>query len=179
MPARAWAPSPPAPRAPRPTASPVPPGLESALPDGIACLTVDPLGVAAGPEADGPAPAPDDLAYVIFTSGSTGRPKGAMLAHRGVANRLVWMQKQYGLQPTDRVLQKTPYTFDVSVWEFLWPLIAGAHLVLAAPGAHRDAAALTETIATQRIGTLHFVPSMLAAWLEQPGLARCAALRQV
>ena len=67
-------------------------GLESALPDGIACLTVDPLGMAAGPEADGPAPAPDDLAYVIFTSGSTGRPKGAMLAHRGVANRLVWMR---------------------------------------------------------------------------------------
>ena len=68
----------------------------------------------------------EDLAYVIYTSGSTGRPKGAMNAHRGIVNRLLWMQEAYGLGADDPVLQKTPFSFDVSVWEFFWPLLAGA-----------------------------------------------------
>ena len=76
----------------------------------------------------------DDPAYVIFTSGSTGRPKGAINSHRGIVNRLLWMQREYGLTPEDRVLQKTPYSFDVSVWEFFWPLMSGATLVVAKPG---------------------------------------------
>ena len=80
----------------------------------------------------------DDLAYVIYTSGSTGRPKGAMNTHRAIVNRLVWMQEAFGLTAADRVLQKTPFSFDVSVWEFFWPLLFGAELVIAEPGGHRD-----------------------------------------
>src|SRR6185295_17154034 len=79
------------------------------------------------------------LAYIIYTSGSTGRPKGAMNTHAGITNRLLWMQDAYHLTPADRVLQKTPYSFDVSVWEFFWPLLAGACLVVARPGGHQDA----------------------------------------
>jgi acyl-coenzyme A synthetase/AMP-(fatty) acid ligase len=88
---------------------------------------------------------PSDLAYVIYTSGSTGRPKGTMNSHRGIVNRLLWMQAQYGLTPADRVLQKTPFSFDVSVWEFFWPLMTGARLVMARPGGHQDPAYLVET----------------------------------
>ena len=80
----------------------------------------------------------DNLAYVIYTSGSTGRPKGAMNTHKGLSNRLLWMQDTYGLTDQDRVLQKTPFSFDVSGWEFFWPLMAGARLVIARPGGHRD-----------------------------------------
>jgi amino acid adenylation domain-containing protein/non-ribosomal peptide synthase protein (TIGR01720 family) len=122
----------------------------------------------------------ENLAYVIFTSGSTGRPKGAMNTHRGIVNRLLWMQDEYGLTPADRVLQKTPFSFDVSVWEFFWPLLAGAQLVLARPGGHRDTEYLVQTIVNQRITTLHFVPSMLQAFLEDPGVENCASvLRRV
>jgi len=129
--------------------------------------------------------ADDDLAYVIFTSGSTGRPKGAMNTHRAIRNRLLWMQAAYGLTPADRVLQKTPYTFDVSVWELFWPLLAGARLVMAEPGAHGDPAYLARTIEEEGITTLHFVPSMLAAFLAEigegpaPADRRCASLRRV
>ncbi|MFV5997267.1 amino acid adenylation domain-containing protein [Streptomyces sp. NPDC056231] len=115
---------------------------------------------------------PDTLAYVIYTSGSTGRPKGAMLSHRGICNRLHWMQDAYGLREHDRVLQKTPYSFDVSVWEFFWPLITGAHLHLARPEGHRDPAYLTELVEQQGIGVLHFVPSMLQAFLQQQTVTR-------
>ena len=89
---------------------------------------------------------PEHLAYMIYTSGSTGQPKGAANTHHGLHNRLGWMQDAYGLTHDDVVLQKTPFSFDVSVWEFFWPLITGARLVLAAPGAHRDPAQLVETI---------------------------------
>ncbi len=119
------------------------------------------------------------LAYIIYTSGSTGRPKGVMNTHRGIRNRLLWMQDRYKLDATDRVLQKTPYSFDVSVWEFFWPLLAGARLVIAPPEVHRDSAALAALIAEQKITTLHFVPSMLNVFLEEPELARCRSLRQV
>ena len=83
---------------------------------------------------------------MIFTSGSTGRPKGAMNEHRGICNRLLWMQEEYGLTADDRILQKTPFSFDVSVWEFFWPLLTGARLVIARPEGHRDSAYLVELI---------------------------------
>jgi amino acid adenylation domain-containing protein/non-ribosomal peptide synthase protein (TIGR01720 family) len=112
--------------------------------------------------------APEHPAYLIYTSGSTGRPKGVVIEHRGIVNRLRWMQETYRLDATDRVLQKTPATFDVSVWEFFWPLVTGATLVLARPGGHRDPAYLVELIDTERVTTLHFVPSMLRAFLTEP-----------
>ncbi|GGP64445.1 non-ribosomal peptide synthetase [Saccharothrix coeruleofusca] len=114
------------------------------------------------------APRPDDPAYLIYTSGSTGRPKGVVVTHRAIVNRLAWMQHRYGLAADDRVLQKTPSSFDVSVWEFFWPLCQGAAVVLARPDGHRDPAYLAELVRAQRITTLHFVPSMLAAFLGVP-----------
>ncbi|WP_415835337.1 amino acid adenylation domain-containing protein, partial [Corallococcus soli] len=122
---------------------------------------------------------PDTLAYVIFTSGSTGRPKGAMNAHRAVCNRLLWMQQAYSLSSQDVVLQKTPYSFDVSVWEFFWPLMVGARLVIARPGGHQEPDYLARLICEQRVTTAHFVPSMLQHFLELPGLEQCESLRRV
>ncbi|MBV9124651.1 MAG: amino acid adenylation domain-containing protein, partial [Planctomycetes bacterium] len=122
---------------------------------------------------------PEHLAYVIYTSGSTGRPKGAMNTHRGICNRLLWMQQQYQLTPADVVLQKTPFSFDVSVWEFFWPLLSGATLVVARPGGHQDSAYLVRLIAAEHITVLHFVPSMLQVFLEEKGLEACTALRHV
>lgn len=121
----------------------------------------------------------DDLAYMIYTSGSTGKPKGAMNTHRGICNRLLWMQDRYRLTASDGVLQKTPFSFDVSVWEFFWPLLAGARMVLAAPGGHRDAAYLVRLIREQDITITHFVPSMLRVFLEEPGVEGCRSLRHV
>jgi amino acid adenylation domain-containing protein len=126
-----------------------------------------------------PLAGPENLAYIIYTSGSTGRPKGAMNTHRGICNRLLWMQDAYRLGPADRVLQKTPFSFDVSVWEFFWPLMAGAALVMARPEGHRDAGYLAGLIAAQGITTLHFVPSMLQAFLDEPRAAACRSLRRV
>ncbi|MGK3959181.1 non-ribosomal peptide synthase/polyketide synthase [Sorangium sp. So ce118] len=122
---------------------------------------------------------PDNLAYVIYTSGSTGRPKGVMNTHTGILNRLSWMQKAYALTEHDRILQKTPFSFDVSVWEFFWPLMVGARLVLATPEGHRDSGYLVRLIAEQKITTLHFVPSMLAAFVEEAGLEHCLSLKRV
>ncbi|RYZ40222.1 MAG: amino acid adenylation domain-containing protein, partial [Myxococcaceae bacterium] len=121
----------------------------------------------------------DALAYVIFTSGSTGRPKGAMNAHAGVVNRLRWMQQEDGLTSEDAVLQKTPFSFDVSVWEFFWPLMSGARLVMARPGGHQEPAYLVRLLAEQRITTAHFVPSMLRVFVEEPGLEGLTHLRRV
>ncbi|HEV3458220.1 MAG TPA: amino acid adenylation domain-containing protein, partial [Thermoanaerobaculia bacterium] len=137
-----------------------------------------PAGDADGAPLDGGAGA-DNLAYVIYTSGSTGRPKGVMNTHRGIVNRIAWMQRAHGLTPADRVLQKTPVSFDVSVWELFWPLAVGARLVLARPGGHRDPAYLMRRIEEQGVTVLHFVPSMLHAFLAQPGLGRCRSLRRV
>lgn len=120
-----------------------------------------------------------NLAYVIYTSGTTGFPKGVMNEHGGVVNRLLWMQEQYQLTPQDRVLQKTPITFDVSVWEFFWPLLNGATLVLARPGGHRDPCYLMELIAQKEITIVHFVPSMLNAFLAQGPERYCRSLRRV
>jgi amino acid adenylation domain-containing protein len=119
------------------------------------------------------------LAYVLFTSGSTGTPKGVMIPHQGIVNRLLWMQEVYGLGPKDRVLQKTPFGFDVSVWELFWPLLIGARLVFARPEGHKDPVYLAELIAREKITTLHFVPSMLQAFLEAPGLESLSSVRQV
>jgi len=140
---------------------------------------------AAGAEAEGPDRGPgvdisvDNLAYIIYTSGSTGRPKGAMVPHKGISNRLQWMQGAYGLTAEDRVLQKTPYSFDVSVWEFFWPLLTGAVLVLARPGGQKDGAYLAEAIRAKGVTTMHFVPTMLNAFLETPGLRALDSLKRV
>lgn len=121
-----------------------------------------------GEEATPEGPRPGDPAYVLFTSGSTGTPKGVVIEHGAIVNRLLWMQAEYGIGPGDRVLQKTPATFDVSVWEFFLPFLSGATLVVAPPGAHRDPVALAGIIRDQQITVLHFVPSMLALFLAAP-----------
>ncbi len=119
----------------------------------------------------------ENLAYVIYTSGSTGKPKGAGNRHSALSNRLCWMQQAYGLGVGDTVLQKTPFSFDVSVWEFFWPLMSGARLVVAAPGDHRDPAKLVELINREGVDTLHFVPSMLQAFLQDEDVASCRRRR--
>ncbi len=118
-------------------------------------------------------------AYMIYTSGSTGRPKGAVVSHAAIVNRLLWMQGAYRLEPRDRVLQKTPVSFDVSVWELFWPLMTGACLVMARPGGHQDPTYLTRRIREDGITVLHFVPSMLRAFLAEPDVRMCVSLRQV
>jgi amino acid adenylation domain-containing protein/FkbH-like protein/non-ribosomal peptide synthase protein (TIGR01720 family) len=122
---------------------------------------------------------PTDAAYVIYTSGSTGVPKGVVNIHEGIVNRLLWMQEMYQLTAADRVLQKTPYSFDVSVWEFFWPFMTGAHLVVARPDGHRDPAYLADIITQAGITTVHFVPSMLRVFLEAVRLPKNCKLRQV
>ncbi|MEU9029604.1 amino acid adenylation domain-containing protein, partial [Streptomyces sp. NPDC048383] len=134
----------------------------------------------AGTDADA-APAlrptldPRHPAYVIYTSGSTGRPKGVVVSHESIVNRLAWMQDTYRLDASDRVLQKTPSGFDVSVWEFFWPLTEGATLVVARPDGHMDPAYLSDVVAREGITTLHFVPSMLDAFLGEPAAAASLA----
>ncbi|TDY89189.1 UNVERIFIED_ORG: amino acid adenylation domain-containing protein [Herbaspirillum seropedicae] len=121
----------------------------------------------------------ENLAYVIYTSGSTGQPKGAANRHCALRNRLAWMQQAYRLEPHDTVLQKTPFSFDVSVWEFFWPLMIGARLALAQPGDHRDPARLVEQIQRHAVSTLHFVPSMLQAFLAHDEIEGCSSLRRL
>ncbi|HEP8708505.1 TPA: non-ribosomal peptide synthase/polyketide synthase [Pseudomonas aeruginosa] len=121
----------------------------------------------------------ENLAYVIYTSGSTGKPKGAGNRHSALSNRLCWMQQAYGLGVGDTVLQKTPFSFDVSVWEFFWPLMSGARLVVATPGDHRDPAKLVELINREGVDTLHFVPSMLQAFLQDEDVASCTSLKRI
>lgn len=111
---------------------------------------------------------PENAAYVIYTSGSTGDPKGVLIEHRAIVNRLLWMQAQYQIGPHTRILQKTPATFDVSAWEFFLALISGGELVVAPPGAHRDPTGISALIRKHAITDLHFVPSMLSAFLADP-----------
>ena len=120
-----------------------------------------------------------DLAAIIYTSGSTGTPKGVMNEHRGICSRLRWAQRQFQLTTSDVILQKTPYTFDVSVWEFFWPLEVGSRLVIAAPGGHREPKYLRQLIAEQGVTVLHFVPSMLSAFLAEPDLDQLTSVRTV
>lgn len=120
-----------------------------------------------------------DAAYLMYTSGSTGRPKGVVISHDAIVNRLLWMQDTFRLTAQDRVLHKTPYGFDVSVWELFWPLMTGATMVVARPGGHTDAAYLAHTIADQRVTTAHFVPSMLHLFLDEPAAAELEDLRRI
>ncbi|MFC7446955.1 amino acid adenylation domain-containing protein, partial [Rhodococcus daqingensis] len=122
---------------------------------------------------------PSGIAYVIFTSGSTGKPKGVGIAHSAIVNRLLWMQAEYRLGPDDVVLQKTPATFDVSVWELFWPLQTGARMVIAKPDGHRDPLYLSRVILAESVTTAHFVPSMLAVFAAEPTVHTCVALRQI
>lgn len=138
--------------------------------------------LAAGDEAPLALSKPDHTAYIIFTSGSTGRPKGVMVGQTAIVNRLLWMQDRYPLSADDVVAQKTPCSFDVSVWEFWWPFIAGAQLVMAEPEAHRDPQAMQQFFACYGVTTTHFVPSMLAAFvasLDADSVAACRTLRRV
>jgi len=146
----------------------------------VICLDTDWSDIEAETDTNPNVPiSEENLAYVIYTSGSTGRPKGSMNTHRAISNRLLWMQEQYQLTRPDRVMQKTPFSFDVSVWEFFWPLITGATLVVARPEGHRDSRYLAELIKEQSITTMHFVPSMLRVFLEEAALDACRSLRQV
>ena len=144
-------------------------------------LCLDELDAELSGEPDGNPDLPvggEDLAYVIFTSGSTGTPKGVMNVHAGIRNRLLWMQDAFPLDGTDKVLQKTPFSFDVSVWEFFWPLMVGATLVVARPEGHGDGAYLARTIRSEGVTTLHFVPSMLQVFLQER-VEECTSLRRV
>ncbi|ASP33585.1 amino acid adenylation domain-containing protein [Labrenzia sp. VG12] len=140
----------------------------------VAEVIVLPEGGDAAPEFEtgnlGLEIAPGDLAYMIYTSGSTGKPKGVIVEHEAIHNRVVWMHEEYGLDPEDRVLQKTPYTFDVSVWEFLWPFAVGSTLVVAIPGGHMSIRYLKREIKQSGVTHLHFVPSMLRLFLLAPSL---------
>ncbi|MFF0541800.1 amino acid adenylation domain-containing protein [Nocardia thailandica] len=152
-----------------------------AVPDGVTRVPVRPEGTAEAPEST---TAPGDLAYVLFTSGSTGTPKGVMIEHRPVVNRLAWMQRRYPLGADDVILQKTPATFDVSVWELMWWALTGASVALLAPGAERDPRRIVEAIETHRVTVLHFVPSMLGPFLDElaaepAARRRVASLRRV
>ncbi|MEU4782721.1 amino acid adenylation domain-containing protein [Micromonospora sp. NPDC023633] len=130
-----------------------------------------------GPDTRMSVAGPGDLAYLIYTSGSTGEPKAAAVEHRSIVNRLLWMQHEYELTPADRVLQKTPFSFDVSVWEFFWPLIIGARMVLSRPDGHKDPRYLAELIQAEGITTMHFVPSMLLMFLDEPASRGCTSIR--
>ncbi|MFD7033649.1 amino acid adenylation domain-containing protein [Streptomyces sp. NPDC059917] len=158
--------------------------LAGVLPEGTAAVVLDDpatvevlAGVSGGVVAS--EVLPQHPAYVLFTSGSTGRPKGVVVSHEGIVNRLGWMQSRYGLVAGERVLQKTPFGFDVSVWEFFWPLLEGASLVVARPGGHRDPAYVASVIREAGVSTVHFVPSMLEAFLRDPAAAECSGLRRV
>ncbi|MET7355750.1 amino acid adenylation domain-containing protein, partial [Streptomyces mirabilis] len=155
-------------------------GLAGVLPSGaVRVLAEDPVLVDLEVSAPQVAVRPLDAAYVIFTSGSTGRPKGVVVSHEGIVNRLTWMQSRYELTSVERVLQKTPFGFDVSVWEFFWPLLEGAALVVARPNGHRDPEYLATLIRERQVTTAHFVPSMLEAFLADPAARECLSLRRV
>ncbi|KUN63894.1 hypothetical protein AQJ46_30680, partial [Streptomyces canus] len=163
-------------------------GAGSGIPATVPVVVVDELGpretldqIPDGPlsESERGVLLPEHPAYVIFTSGSTGRPKGVAVPHAGIVNRLVWMQAVFGLAAGDRVLQKTPFGFDVSVWELFWPLLEGAALVVARPGGHMDPVYLADVIEREGVTVTHFVPSMLQAFLAEPLAAECTGLRVV
>ncbi|MBA9085510.1 amino acid adenylation domain-containing protein/non-ribosomal peptide synthase protein (TIGR01720 family) [Fontibacillus solani] len=133
----------------------------------VTTLIIDDAELYVGDDRNLPlAAGPDDLAYIIYTSGTTGNPKGVMIEHRSLVNRLHWMQKKYPIGEADVILQKTPYTFDVSVWEQFWWAIQGAKVVFLEPGGEKDPQQIVEAIARNKVTTIHFVPSMLSAFLD-------------
>ncbi|WP_020480256.1 hybrid non-ribosomal peptide synthetase/type I polyketide synthase [Nocardiopsis kunsanensis] len=151
------------------------------LAEGVPVIAVDSPGLGAdrSPLSPGAEVGGDDIAYAIYTSGTTGRPKGVLCEHRGLVNRILWMNRRFPLGESDRVLQKTPYSFDVSVWELLWANWFGAAVVFAEPGGHRDPEYLAELVERERVTVLHFVPSMLAAFtdaLRAPGAPHPSSL---
>lgn len=156
--------------------------LMARLPDGLQalCLAVDGLDLGAQPARD-PCVAMhgDHLVYVIYTSGSTGRPKGAGNCHRALCNRLAWGQRHQPLGAGDTVLQKTPFSFDISFWEFFWPLTTGARLALAGPGEHRDPARIAALVERHAVSCIHFVPSMLQAFVSSGHAQTCTGLRHI
>ena len=161
--------------------------LRERLPGGFPVLALDSEAVrqaiaqapAHDPADDARALHPESPAYVIYTSGSTGTPKGVVNTHGGLVNRLLWMQDAYGLGSDDRVLQKAPFTFDVSVWEIFCPLLTGSQMVICAPGRQGDPQYLAGLIQRHRVTTVDFVPSMLRAFLEHADLAACSSLRRL
>ncbi|QZZ25198.1 non-ribosomal peptide synthetase [Streptomyces sp. ST1015] len=154
---------------------PVVAGVEVVALDGPAAVEI------AGQPAAAPAVGlrPGHPAYVIYTSGSTGRPKGVVVPHRGVVNYVSWLQAEFPVGPGHRLLHKTPVTFDVSVRELLWPLAAGAAVVLARPGGQGDARYIAELISSAQVTGAHFVPSMLEVFAQEPAAAGCTGLRWV
>ena len=159
--------------------APGPAGIYPLVPlseDTLDCL--DHLPAPAAPEA-ATGVGPEDTAYIIFTSGSTGAPKGTAVSHRAIVNRLLWMQHEYALDSSDIVLQKTPFSFDVSVWEFFWAFMAGARLAIAEHDVHRDPEALARTIIEHGVTTCHFVPSALSLFTGARSASRCTSLRRV
>ncbi|MEU5844567.1 amino acid adenylation domain-containing protein, partial [Rhodococcus sp. NPDC047139] len=122
---------------------------------------------------------PHSTAYVIFTSGSTGRPKGVAVEHEAIVANLRWRQSKYRFTADDIVFQKTPFTFDVSVWEFFWPLQVGARVLIARPDGHRDPEYLARTMIDRGVTVVHFVPSMLALFVAEPLAAEVTSLRTV
>lgn len=156
--------------------------FENKIPAGFDCFHVDREWHqldALGKETVESRAKPNSLAYIIYTSGSTGKPKGVMVEHRSICNRMLWMQESFELDANDRILQKTPYTFDVSVWEFFMPLTTGACLVMARPGGHKEADYLVDTINQYKITLMHFVPSMLSLFILDPNAASCKGLKRV
>ncbi|MFJ9528252.1 amino acid adenylation domain-containing protein [Streptomyces cyaneofuscatus] len=154
------------------------------VPDGLTALALDAPDVRAAQEAATPAGAHpalrgDHAAYVLYTSGSTGRPKAVVVTHRALVNRLRWMAGHFPFGPEDRVLQKTPAGFDVSVWEFFLPMLTGSTLVVLPDGLHRDPAEVASAVIRHGVTTVHFVPSMLAAFAAEPRAADCTALRRI
>ena len=135
----------------------------------------EPVQAPAAEELPGVKTGLDEDAYVLFTSGSTGRPKGVAISHRAIDNRLRWQQHQIPVGEGDRVLHKTPISFDVHVWELYWPLAEGAAVVIAAPEGHRDPAYLARVIAEQSVTAVHFVPTMLSALTSSPAARRILA----
>jgi amino acid adenylation domain-containing protein/non-ribosomal peptide synthase protein (TIGR01720 family)/FkbM family methyltransferase len=152
-------------------------GLPALATTGVVILDAgedpEPAETAISPQGEATA---ENAAYLIYTSGSTGQPKGVIVPHRAIVNRLRWMQREFPLTPADRVLQKTPYGFDASIWELFSPLWAGAQLVLAEPGAHRDSARMVELIAVHAVTRLQLVPSLLVVFLDEPRLGEYSSL---
>ena len=154
--------------------------LLASWPEVVPMWCLDELDVSDQPDTPPPVQwHPDQAMYVIYTSGSTGKPKGVLNTQAALENRLLWMQSQYPLDDSDCVLQKTPFSFDVSVWEFFWPLMVGARLAVAPPEAHADPQWLQQVMADEGVTTLHFVPSMLKAFVGATGLQDLPQLKRL